>query len=677
MSSSALVPVSLNVSLFLGSGVLFSISVKRVFFASWRGSAAWIATVLIGICWALAIGQFLGALGWLRSGPLALSALVSAASAVAIRRYLRAGEPASVPLDGSRPGRRDQPALLVATVLLVLLVAAVWTARTVLAVRRGIYDPDSLGYHLPFAATFAQTGYADQTRFIFPGAPIQFFPANDELLAAMSLLLTRSMAFVAIKNLIFGGLILVAAHAVGKVFDAALLAVGAAATVLGLPVVAFSQPGEGVNDSLPALAVLGGVAVLAHGRGRPRSCALALACSGVACGSKFSTVVPGVALAALALWMLCTGESAHRPRTAGAGAFAALAMGGPWYLRNAVTYGNPLPPAHLGIGSFALRKISTEGAADAYSIAWYLVRGRALGQFWHGLGRGLGPLFPLVLVAVLFGVVGGLRSSGFRRGLSVLVIVTGVGYLILPGSAYGGGGSPGAFVINLHYAIPVLLTGLVGAAVVVRRWRWDWILPAAGWLVLASSISPGRRIAFWEPEMGGRGFVLLVAASLIGGLVAALSVRPSLRRWSWVGTAATAALTVVAVVVIGRQHPSRAETDPVQRWAARVAPTRIGGWVPAAALLYGPGARNRVVTLTRDRSVNGGPVALDSCPAWMQALGDGRFPFAGVIPDSQWQRWLDADPAFEPVVESDTATLYRVAVYRVVGRPDPTCTGGT
>ena len=99
-------------------------------------------------------------------------------------------------------------------------------------------------------------------------------------------------------------------------------------------------------------APLGGLAVLAHGRGRPGPCLLALACSGVACGSKFSTVVPGVALAALALWMLCTGGSAHRLRTAGAGAFAALAMGGSWYLRNAVTYGNPLPPAHLAIGSF-------------------------------------------------------------------------------------------------------------------------------------------------------------------------------------------------------------------------------------------------------------------------------------------------------------------------------------
>lgn len=67
-----------------------------------------------------------------------------------------------------------------------------------------------------------------------------------------------------------------------------------------------------------------------------------------------------------------------------------------------------------------VRQISTEGAADAFSIAWYLVRGRALGHFWQGLGRGLGPLFPLVLVALLFGVACGLRSSGFRRGLSVL-----------------------------------------------------------------------------------------------------------------------------------------------------------------------------------------------------------------------------------------------------------------
>ena len=92
-----------------------------------------------------------------------------------------------------------QPALLVATVLVVALVAAVWTAATVVTARRGIYDPDSLGYHLPFATLFAQTGFADPTGFRFPTAPIQFFPANDELLSALGLLLTESVAFAVVK----------------------------------------------------------------------------------------------------------------------------------------------------------------------------------------------------------------------------------------------------------------------------------------------------------------------------------------------------------------------------------------------------------------------------------------------------------------------------------------------
>ncbi len=683
MTASAVALAAVSALVFVAAGAAVSIAVKEVCFASWRGSPAVVTVALIGTCWALAVGQLLGAVGWLRPAPLVGAALVSAAVAVlaGVRPRVAGPEPPAsgggVPAPPAPAAPQARPALLVATVLVVLGVAAIWVARTVIAVRRGIYDPDSLGYHLPFAATFAQTGHADPTRFGFPTSPVQFFPANDELLAAMALVLTKSVAFAAVKNLLYGGLVLVAAHAVGKAHGAALVAVGATAVVLGLPVVAFSQPGEAVNDIFPVFALLGGVAILAHARDRPAPYVLALACAGVAYGAKYSAVLPALALGGFALCLLAARVPAHRLRTAAVGAAASLAMGGSWYLRNAVKYGNPVPPADLGIGSLRLRSIITEAAPDAYSVAWYLVRGRALGDFRSGLGLGFGPLAALVLAALAVGGIAGLRSrDGFRRGLGALALLTAAGYVSLPGSAYGGGGTPGAFVVNLHYAIPALVVGAVAAAVAVGTSRWAWVLPAAGVVVVAVGLDPYRRGVVWAPELGGRGFAVLAAAAVVGAVVAWSSTRPGRPGLGRAGVVVTAAIAVVGVVVTARQYPRFPEADSLQRWAADAAPTAIGGWVPPAGLLYGPGATNQVVTLTRDRSVDGGPVVLDSCPQWMQALVDGRFPYSGVISGSKWQAWLDADPAFELVARNDVAAFYPIAVYRVTGRPDPACPGG-
>jgi len=661
--------------LFIGSGAVFSYTVKHAFFSAWRGSQAVVVEVLIGICWALVLGQLLGAFGWLSRAPLLISAVGSAAGATLASRHF-GGARRAVPgaANDREPVQEKHPALLVTTVVLVLFVAAIWTARTVITVRRGIYDPDSLGYHLPFTTTFAQTGYADQTRFMLPTAPIHFFPANDELLSAIALVLTRSVAFVAIKNLLYSGLILVAAHAIGKAFNAGLLAVSAMAIVLGLPAVAFSQAGEGMNDTLPVFALLGGLAILAHARNRPAAYVLALACTGVAYGAKYSTIIPAVAVGVLALWLLHKRVRTNRVRAAAAGTLASLAVGGSWYLRNALTYASPVPPARLGIGGLHLRHIVTEAARDSYSVAWYLVRGRELGQFWSSLSSGLSPLFLLVLGVVVLGSVAGLRSSGgFRRGLSLIGMISLVGYLTLPGSAYGTRGQPGpGFVTNLHYAMPALAISFVAAAIAVGHRRWTWVVPATGCVVAATSIRPGLRVRVWAPDMGGPGFAVLIALALAGGVVSLMSVRPSLLRWARAGVAGITVVAMVGVTLIFTEYPRRSETDSVQAWAAEVAPTRIGGWVPAA-LLYAPGVPNRVVTLTRDRSVDGGPIALDSCPAWMNALREGRFPYTAVVTSSVWQTWLDADPAFVLVAQNDATNFYRVSVYYVAGQPDPGC----
>ncbi|MDP9075589.1 MAG: hypothetical protein M3N98_15755, partial [Actinomycetota bacterium] len=123
---------------------------------------------------------------------------------------------------------------------------------------------------------------------------------------------------------------------------------------------------------------------------------------------------------------------------------------------------------------------------------------------------------------------------------------------------------------------------------------------------------------------------------------------------------------LVAVLLIVGRYPSMPSSDPVERWAASVSGARIAAWVPDISWLYGPGSRNRPVTLTR--LVDGAPVALDTCPAWMQAVRQGHYPYSAVIPRTTWYHWLTADPAFRLVAQNDFA-----AVFAVVGQPDVSC----
>ena len=655
---------------FLGSGAAVSLTVTKVFLPAWRGSIGAVAAVLVGVCWALVLGQLLGAVGWLRTAPLLTAAVASAVAVVVAGRRAWTVEPPGEHPDDDGPAAPESPALLVATLLLVALVAALWTVRTVIAVRRGINDPDSLGYHVPFAATFAQTGFADQHRYVLPGLPVHFYPANDELLSALALVLTKSVVFATVKNLILGGLVLLAAHAAGQAHRAGLLAVSGAATILGMPVATFSQPGEAVNDVFAVFVLLGGVAVLAHARERPAPYVLALACAGAAYGTKFSAIAPAVALGAVALWLLVARVRSRRLLSAAAGVAASLALGGSWYLRNTLAFGNPLPPARLGIGPFQLEQIKTQVLGNSFSVAWYLLRGEALGDFWDGLSQAVGPLFLAVLAAVVVGLVGALRSGdGFRRGLGVLAALAIVGYLTTPASAFGPRGDPAGFVINVHYAIPALVIAMVAAGIALARWRGAVALPAVGLVAVATGVPAGQRMAFWSPEIGGRAFALIVVAALACGAVAWMSTRPSLLRWMRAAAAGALLLAAVAVVVVARQYPRNTAVDPIQQWAANARPTRIGGWVPEAALLYGPGATNEVVMLTR--LYEGAPLPIDTCPAWMRAVREGGFPFTGVVPDTKWQRWLQADPAFQLVAERKG----HAAIYRVAGPPSERCPG--
>ncbi len=776
MSAATLLLAVVCGTAFAASGIVVAVALKRAFFAAWTGSEAVITVVLVWICWALALGQLLGAVGLLRRGALLVSAVASAAITYAATRNQAAtpglrdvappvpdaettvgtgaggggllvaassgGPPARPLATPAPPSRGAELALVAATTLLVLMVAAVWVTRTVIAVHRGINDPDSLGYHLPFATTFAQTGYANQHRFVLPDLPVHFYPANDELLVAIALALTHSVAFAAVKNLLYGGFIVVAAHAIGKRYRAGLLAVAGAAIALALPVIAFSQPGEAVNDALLVLVIVGGLALLAHAGDRPAPYVLAGACAGVAVGIKFSALFPAAGLGLFALVLLWSRVPAHRLRWAGAATLSAVALGGSWYLRNAITYGNPVPPTKVQIGPLQLREIATASGPKSLTVLHYLVHGRLLRKFGHGLVLGLGPLAVLVTAACVLGVIvclvpgdafrrlqgqapsdriregqgqasgdhirgsqgpasgddirgsqgqtpsdrlaegqgpasgddirgsqGRAPGDGFRRGLGLFALVAAFGYIATPASAYGMAGSGlGAFVINIHYAAVALVLGLIGCSLPLARWRLAWLFPSFGVVVVATSIRPGQRIAFWSPQMGGAGFALLVGAAFVATAAVLLARWPAARRGSAAVAGGAALVALVGAALVARRYPTQLAHDQVLQWAARAHGAKVAAWVPDIALLYGPGSPNRVVTLTQ--LADHAPVPLASCPAWMATVIAGHYPYSAALPLTPQDQWLAADPAFRLVAKDDLA-----AVYQVVGRPNVSCPG--
>src|SRR6202008_2571273 len=77
--------------------------------------------------------------------------------------------------------------------------------------RGGFLDDDSIAYHMPFAARFAQEDATTLLHFVAPDQPITFYPANGELVHGSLISLVGSDLLSPLVNvLLLGAFILVA-----------------------------------------------------------------------------------------------------------------------------------------------------------------------------------------------------------------------------------------------------------------------------------------------------------------------------------------------------------------------------------------------------------------------------------------------------------------------------------
>ncbi len=545
LSAVALVVVGLSIG-------FTAFQLRRQLLPSWLGAPARLVEAVVAIALLIWLGEILGTIGLFYAWALVAASLVLAAASAALPRVLSRGEggtagsPRAVldPPPPTPPAGGGSWLAWIVTVGVITLVFAHWGLTTKDALDRGIFNFDSLWYHMPFAADMVQSHSVTGLHYTETVFTNWFYPQNSELLHATGILLTHRDTLSLFLNFGFLALSFLAAWCVGRPYGRGHLTVVAAAIVLECHTLVVREPGAAKNDLVAAALLLAAVAILVNalirdssgwrggggsrtarglpaGPPLPRQDPLAfthwpLAVAGLATGLAVGTKSTAVAMAAgLTLAVLMLAPAGRGWVAAGWWFVPALLGGGYWYLRNLIVAGNPLPQAtSLGPISLPHPERLQEGRPD-FSIVHYAAdTGVWRDYFEPGLHQAFGALWPLVIAAA---VVGGLLA--LLRGRDTIVRWAGgvallglVAYVFTPLSAAGAEGEPVGFGINIRYAIPPLLLGLTLLPLAPRRlqgWR-EWTLLSA---LLAVLVLTNRSDAVLRDP--ARIFGLLLALLLV------------------------------------------------------------------------------------------------------------------------------------------------------------------
>ena len=155
----------------------------------------------------------------------------------------------------------DVLSLLVMTAVIALVVAH-WGLWTDSALNRGMFNFDSLWYHMPFAADMAQshsvTGF-HHTETVFAN---WFYPQNSELLHAVGILVVERDTLSLFVNYGWLAIALLAAWCIGRPFGRGHLSVVAIAILLESHILIVREPAAAKNDLAVAALMLAAIAIL-------------------------------------------------------------------------------------------------------------------------------------------------------------------------------------------------------------------------------------------------------------------------------------------------------------------------------------------------------------------------------------------------------------------------------
>ena len=683
----------------LGSLGVGATAARRFLLPNWFGAFARLAEVVIGFALLVGLMEVLGTAGLFRLVPLVLGS-------IAVGSALRFGLASRSMVRDARPSAPRHRLTAVDSVLVFLSVVGLvvvlleWARPSLRSLQRGITGADSLAYHLPHAALYAQTG---QIRAI-PDTDFEYltglYPATSELLHALGIVLMGNDVLSPAINLVWLALALLAAWCIGSVRGVGPTSLLAAALVLATPMLVGSNAGTADNDVLGVALVMAAVALWMHTADAPAAdkrayrdgSIVAAVAAGLALSVKLNLIGP---VAALTLAAIAFAPNRRRRSAAGWWIGGLICAGGYWYARNLVAVGNPLPWFSFGV--LPTPRPPPLQHANNYFLADYAT---SLGTLRHwlipALSTNLGPWWPALVAVAVLGPFACLLSRRDRVVVAAALIALAslVAYAFTPLTACGPWGHPYCMRLNMRFGAPGLTLALaVTPLALLFRSQLGRLAAGAGLAALFAAGLVLRRPWPLGHNLGWTG-VAVVLVLAVGAIVV-------LRRWSLISLerrlvrtiAASLALSfVLAGVALGYSgtrdylsHRYAGKYGPsaiykVWRWArglhhARIALVGTLGWFFGYPL-WGPGDSNRVTYMGR-RGPNGSFRPIAGCRTWRTELNRGNYQyvvttanrifFTTELVRSPQVAWTRRDPAARLALSPSPA----VQVFRLTGPLHP------
>ena len=417
-------------------GIAFAaVAIRRRWLAGWDGALARLAEAVMGLVLLTLMLELLGAVGLFSLVPIVIaSLLIGVVATRAIGGGAGRGGASASPSPAA-----DPPVLGAVAAAATVAVVAEWAAITFQSYDLGIRTFDSVWYHLPWAAWFAQTGHVTPLRFTDVEYLTAFYPATAELFHGLGIVLFARDTASPGLNLVWLGLVLLAGYCVGRPRGVGALTLTATALAMAVPAIDISQAGSAANDVVGVFFVVAAVALTLNAAGSRGAYVVAAASAGLAASVKLSMLAP---VAALTIGVIVISPRGQRRTAAALWLVPLLITGGFWYLRNLIAVGNPLPWLSLpGLATPA----PTLQQHTGFSVAHYLTSGHAWNAYFEpGLASGFGPWWYAIVAMTLAGpVLCLLRGAGATlRMIALVALASLVAYLLTPETAAGPDGDP-------------------------------------------------------------------------------------------------------------------------------------------------------------------------------------------------------------------------------------------
>jgi hypothetical protein len=693
----------IQLALVVGPLAFSAYRLRQRLLPSWEGAPARLVESIVAIALLIWLSELLGTFGVFYAGALIVaSLLVAGTMAFWPAGPAAAGDPPpparqeGVPPTTSPTGRSAWVLLVMAGVIAVTVFDYATTTQH--AVDRGIFNFDSLWYHMPFAVEMVQSHSVTGMHHTDTVFTNWFYPQNSELLHGVGILLTGRDTLSLFLNFGWLAVAFLAAYCVGRPYGRGAVTAIAAAVLLECHTLVVRDPGAAKNDLAAAALILASIAILVEAWSHKKSAGpfegwdrWALAAAGLAAGLAAGTRVTALAMAAaLTVAVVALAPQGRRWAAAGWWFLPALAGGAFWYLRNLVVAGNPIPEVgSLGPISLPHPERLQEGRPDFNIVHYATDTGVWREYFGPGLDQAFGALWPLVVFgAAAAALVAVLRGRDrVVRWIGAVALFGLVAYLFTPLSAAGAEGEPVGFGINIRYVIPALLAGIV--LLPLERWfdsdRRQWGLVGALVLVFLVTNRPDDAL-----HDHARVFAFFLVVLTVG--VPALLWFLRERGASATVVAGAAAGLIVCLLAIGyplQRHylenrfantgnaderiPGM-DLDSAYRWARDVEGSRIGLAGTTAGFagygFYGTDLTNRVRYLGEE-GPHGAFNALPTCAGFREAVNDADLDYLVTAPflnflhpgdpiTSPEERWLRGEEAVRPILRSGPVTVWKI-----------------